>query len=110
MNLFRLLTVYLKPVLPQTASLAEAFLGVSPLAWGDAATLLPAGHRIQEYRHLLGRVEQKQLDQLFDLGAAADKTSGAAPSISIEEFSKLDLRVARIARAEEVLGEGPRNA
>src|SRR2546421_3750667 len=65
-NLFRLLTVYLKPVLPQTAAQAEAFLGVSPLAWADTATLLPAGHRIEEYRHLLGRVEQKQLDQLFD--------------------------------------------
>ena len=103
-NLFRLLTVYLKPVLPQTAAQAEAFLGVSPLAWADTATLLPAGHRIEEYRHLLGRVEQKQLDQLFDLGAAADKRSGAAPSISIEEFSKLDLRVARIARAERVEG------
>src|SRR5256885_9371715 len=103
-NLFRLLTVYLKPVLPQTAAQAEAFLGVSPLAWADTATLLPAGHRIQEYRHLLGRVEQKQLDQLFDLGAAADKTGGAPPSISIEEFSKLDLRVARIARAERVEG------
>ena len=103
-NLFRLLTVYLKPVLPQTAAQAEAFLGVSPLAWADTATLLPAGHRIEEYRHLLGRVEQKQLDQLFDLGAAADKRSGAAPSISIEEFSKLDLRVARIARAECVEG------
>jgi methionyl-tRNA synthetase len=103
-NLFRLLTVYLKPVLPQTAAQAEAFLGVSPLAWADTATLLPAGHRIEEYRHLLGRVEQKQLDQLFDLGAAADKRSAAAPSISIEEFSKLDLRVARIARAERVEG------
>ena len=49
-------------------------------------------------------MEQKQLDQLFDLGAAADKTGGAPPSISIEEFSKLDLRVARIARAERVEG------
>jgi methionyl-tRNA synthetase len=103
LNLFRLLTIYLKPVLPGTAAQAEGFLGVSPLTWRDAATLLPAGHRIREYRHLLGRVEQKQLDQLFDAGAAG-KPSGAVESISIAEFSKLDLRVARIARAERVEG------
>ena len=102
-NLFRLLTIYLKPVLPETAAQAEGFLGVSPLTWRDAATLLPAGHRIHDYRHLLGRVEQKQLDQLFDAGGAG-KASGAVETISIDEFNKLDLRVARIARAERVEG------
>src|SRR6266699_2425510 len=54
-NLFRLLTIYLKPVLPQTAAEAERFLNVAPLQWSDAGTLLPAGHRINEYRHLLNR-------------------------------------------------------
>src|SRR3954467_4251654 len=103
LNLFRLLTIYLKPVLPDTAAQAERFLALAPLAWKDAAKLLPAGHRIGEYRHLLGRVEQKQLDQLFDV-AAAPKASEQAPSISIDEFNKLDLRVARIARAESVEG------
>ncbi len=49
-NLFRLLTIYLKPVLPQTAAEAERFLNVAPLQWSDAGTLLPAGHRISEYR------------------------------------------------------------
>src|SRR5437763_10499716 len=102
-NLFRLLTIYLKPVLPETAAQAEGFLGVPPLTWRDAATLLPAGHRIHDYRHLLGRVEQKQLDQLFDVGAAG-KASRAVETISIDEFNKLDLRVARIARAERVEG------
>src|SRR5947209_7922048 len=65
-NLFRLLTIYLKPVLPQTAAEAERFLNVAPLQWSDAGALLPAGHRINEYRHLLNRVDEKQLDQLFD--------------------------------------------
>jgi methionyl-tRNA synthetase len=102
-NLFRLLTIYLKPVLPDTAAQAERFLSVAPLAWTDAAKLLPAGHRIGEYRHLLGRVEQKQLNQLFE-APAAPKASEQAPSISIDEFNKLDLRVARIARAESVEG------
>ena len=103
-NLFRLLTIYLKPVLPETAAQAERFLGVPALAWSEAAKLLPAGHCIGEYRHLLGRVEQKQLDQLFDSAGSAAQASAATPSIGIDEFNKLDLRVARIARAESVEG------
>src|SRR4051812_8951633 len=100
-NLFRLLTIYLKPVLPDTAAQAERFLGVAPLGWRDAASVLGGGHHINEYRHLLGRVEQKQLDQLFELPTSM---TGTAQTISIDEFSKLDLRVARIARAERVEG------
>ena len=103
LNLFRLLTIYLKPVLPDTAAQAEKFLGVAPLAWRDAAAPLAAGHRINEYRHLLGRVEQKQLDRLFEPPAATPAAAGAQ-TISIDEFSKLDLRVARITRAERVEG------
>jgi methionyl-tRNA synthetase len=103
-NLFRLLTIYLKPVLPETAAQAERFLRVASLQWRDAASLLPAGHRIDEYRHLLGRVEQKQLDQLFGAASAAPQTPAAVQTISIEEFGRLDLRVARITRAERVEG------
>jgi methionyl-tRNA synthetase len=109
LNVFRLLTIYLKPVLPQTAAQAERFLGVAPLQWKDAAELLPAGHRIEEYRHLLGRVDEKQLDRLFDAGSAQPSSAPhgekAVPdSISIDAFNKLDLRVARITRAERVEG------
>jgi methionyl-tRNA synthetase len=98
-NLFRLLTIYLKPVLPQTAAEAERFLNVAPLQWSDAGTLLPAGHRISEYRHLLNRVEEKQLDQLFEA-----KEQAVSETISIDDFNKLDLRVAKIARAEVLEG------
>jgi methionyl-tRNA synthetase len=101
LNLFRLLTIFLKPVLPDTAAQAERFLGLAPLGWRDAASLLGGGHRINEYRHLLGRVEQRQLDQLFELPRSM---TGTAQTISIDDFGKLDLRVARIARAERVEG------
>jgi len=107
LNLFRLLTLYLKPVLPQTAAQAERFLRVAPLAFQDAATLLPAGHRIDEYRHLLGRVDAKQLDRLFDTAAippAAAAKENPVTSINIDTFGQLDLRIARIARAEAVEG------
>jgi methionyl-tRNA synthetase len=118
LNLFRLLTIYLKPVLPATATQAERFLNLPALGWDDARQRLPEGHRINEYRHLLGRVEQKQLEQLFDIVSVpqpstpqrhAEKQQHAAKEhtvepISIDDFSKLDLRVARIARAERVEG------
>jgi methionyl-tRNA synthetase len=118
-NLFRVLTVYLKPVLPHLAAQAEKFLKVDPLRWSDAGGALAAGHRIDEYRHLLTRVEEKQLDRLFD---AASVPQPAAPqrhaekqqhdarehavsdTIAIEDFAKLDLRVAKVTRAEAVEG------
>src|SRR5437016_3036618 len=105
-NLFRLLTIYLKPVLPQTAAEAERFLNVAPLRWSDAGTLLPAGHRINEYRHLVNRVDEKQLDQLFDVASVprVAKEQAVSDTISIDDFNKLDLRVAKIARAEALEG------
>ena len=105
-NLFRLLTIYLKPVLPQTAAEAERFLNVAPLQWSDAGTLLPAGHRINEYRHLLNRVDERQLDQLFDVASVPQvaKEQAVSDTISIDDFNKLDLRVAKIARAEALEG------
>jgi methionyl-tRNA synthetase len=75
---------------------------VPPLSWAHARQGLPAGQRINAYHHLLGRVEQKQLDQLFEV--ASVKEPAVNQPISIDEFSKLDLRVARIARAERVEG------
>jgi methionyl-tRNA synthetase len=64
LNLFRLLTLYLKPVLPRIAADVEVFLQVPPLVWSDAGTLL-VGHRIGTYRHLVSRVERKQVDALI---------------------------------------------
>jgi methionyl-tRNA synthetase len=108
LELFRVLTVYLKPVLPKLAENAERFLNLPPLAWGDVARPLQDDHRINEYKHLLGRVEEKQLDALFTLPeekkTVDEKQTVDATTISIEDFNKLDLRVARIAHAEAVEG------
>src|ERR1700733_4611830 len=62
-NLFRLLTLLLKPVVPQSAACAEKFLNFTPLQWADSAVLLPAGHLINSYEHLLRRVDAKTLDK-----------------------------------------------
>jgi methionyl-tRNA synthetase len=104
---FRLLTLYLKPVMPALAASVEKFLNIEPLAWADAAKPLRAGHRIGKYPRLLERVEEKQLDALFDIQPAATPTKEATVSdgtISIDDFNKLDLRVAKILKAEHVEG------
>ncbi|TNF59981.1 MAG: methionine--tRNA ligase, partial [Burkholderiales bacterium] len=122
---FRLISLYLKPVLPALASQVEAFLQVEPLGFADAARLLGAGHSIGAYQHLMQRVDIKQLDALFEpqdvaptLPAApgslppegADLALGRpggeviAPTISIDDFARVDLRIAQIVGCEAVEG------
>ncbi len=113
---FRLLTLYLKPVLPALALNVEAFLKISPLVWGDAAQPLPVGHAIGDYKHLMQRADPKQVDKLFDApepAAAAPAAAEAqalpggeaiAPTITIDDFAKIDLRIAKIVACEKVEG------
>ncbi|MBN8751010.1 Methionine--tRNA ligase [Xylophilus ampelinus] len=130
---FRLLTLYLKPVMPALAQNVEAFLKIAPLQWADAEAALPAGHAIGEYKHLMQRVDAKLLDQLFELPPAAtseEKTAAApatsakaatknvakpvdpnapggealAETIGIDDFAKVDLRIAKILACESVEG------
>ena len=106
---FRLLTIYLKPVLPVLAAQVEAFLKVEPLRFADAKCELGA-HQIGEYKHLMQRVDAKQLDALFEPPADAVNAKAApggediGASIGIEEFAKVDLRIARIVACEAVEG------
>ncbi|MBL0720760.1 methionine--tRNA ligase [Piscinibacter sp. Jin2] len=118
---FRLLSLYLKPVLPALAAQVEAFLQVGPLQWAQAGQSL-AGHRIGSYSHLMQRVDPKLLDALFEAPpAAAEPTPAAAPApgaddpnrpggeaiaetITIEDFAKIDLRIAKIVDAQAVAG------
>ncbi|MBK6558364.1 methionine--tRNA ligase [Candidatus Skiveiella danica] len=107
---FRLLTTCLKPVLPALAAQVEAFLNVAPLTFDSATQRLPAGHAIGEYKHLMQRVEQKQLDALFEAPPAPEPEKilpggeEIAPVISIDDFAKIDLRIARIVACEAVEG------
>ena len=121
---FRLLTLYLKPVLPKVAEAVEAFLNVAPLGWSDVTRPLPAGHEIRPYRHLMTRIEQKLIDQLIEANKAslAPAVEAAPPAakqtpektvehpaentntISIDDFMKVELRVAKIVDAGHVEG------
>jgi methionyl-tRNA synthetase len=106
---FRLLTIYLKPVLPALAAQVETFLNVTPFTFAQAQTLLGAGHTIQTYQHLMQRVDVKQLDALFEAPepvtpALVPGGEDIAPTISIDDFAKIDLRIAQIVNCEPVEG------
>jgi methionyl-tRNA synthetase len=111
---FYRLTILLKPVLPALAKQAEAFMQVGDLSWQD---LNRAPSAISAYTHLLTRVDAKMLDALFDLpapavqGAPASETAAQdeaiealAPEIKIDDFAKIDLRIAKIVNCEHVEG------
>ena len=106
---FRILTIYLKPVLPALAAQVEAFLQVAPMQWADAQRSLGA-HAIGEYKHLMQRVDPKQLDALFEppqpAAVAVPPPGGEAiaDEIGIADFTRVDLRIARIIKAEAVAG------
>ncbi|MBT3039059.1 MAG: methionine--tRNA ligase [Candidatus Thiodiazotropha sp. (ex Ctena orbiculata)] len=120
LNLFRLLIGYLRPILPGTAEMAEAFLQIGPLTWEELRTPL-TGHQIGKFKPLMTRVDPKQIEAMLehskeDLAGqasaqtakpAADSplvTDPIADTIQFDDFAKLDLRIARIAKAEHVEG------
>ena len=119
LNAFRLITITLKPVLPALAAEVERFLNVAPFTWQDAGALLPAGQQINEYRHLMTRVDKKQIDALIEANreslaapappapvrhAEAQVHHQPTPTIAIDDFSRVDLRIAKIVDAEHVSG------
>ena len=129
---FRDLVLLLAPVLPATAEKVRGFMNLPATDWAALASPLPEGHQINAYQHLLTRVDPKQLDALFDLApteapAAASKVAAAKPAaksggpgaavqasasastsdnglISIDDFTRVDLRIALIVAAEAVEG------
>ncbi|MBK9439938.1 MAG: methionine--tRNA ligase [Comamonadaceae bacterium] len=115
---FRVLTCYLKPVLPELARQVETFLKIEPLSFANIGEPLDAGHVIGTYQHLMQRVDVKQLEALFEPPAliepaqtatttVADTKPGGediAPTISIEDFARIDLRIAKIVACQAVAG------
>lgn len=110
LQMFKVLTACLKPVLPALAKQAEEFLQCTPLTAANAAEPLPAGHTVGEYKHLMQRVDAKQLDALFEApapeAAPAQVPGGEelAPTITIDDFAKIDLRIAKIVECKAVEG------
>ena len=115
-NLFRQLVILLKPVLPNLARDAEAFLNVAPLGWADLATPL-ADHQLNPFNPLLTRIEPAKIEAMTeaskeDLAAEASKPKGngelakdpLAAEINFDAFAAVDLRIALIEKCEFVEG------
>ncbi len=126
LNLFRLLIIYLKPVLPIMAEKTEQFLNVEAFNWEHSQTPLLA-HEINKFKPLMTRVEQEHIDAMIEKSkqdltvtenALAEGTSDSkllpasgplhddpiADMISIDDFAKVDLRIAKIIKAKHVEG------
>jgi methionyl-tRNA synthetase len=125
LEMFRLLTLYLKPILPKLASEIENFLNIAPLNFSDVGHGLPAQHQINEYTHLITRIDPKQIEAMTE--ANKENLQATTPIhseqrhavhqqnetkeevkeaeyISIDDFTKVDLRIAKIVNAEHVEG------
>jgi len=105
LNLFRVLITYLQPVLPQLAADAARFLNCPELHWDALHTPL-LDHRVNKYERLMERVEegpiQAVIDNSKDSAAPTQPKLELSPEIGIEDFMRVDLRVARIVKAEAV--------
>ncbi len=124
-QLFYILSCYLKPILPETVKQIESFLNCEPLAWPTlteaqpvSSLLLPAGHAINSYKHLMTRIDAKKIEALVTanrrtltatttakpVNNAAATIESIAETIGIDDFTKVDLRIAKIVNAEHVDG------
>lgn len=131
LNLFRIIAIYLKPVLPSYVADVEALFNEKPYVWSDTGKILN-GHKINDYKHLLGRIETESITKIVEETKArfaaveAEKNSGkkgalspTVPTstqspgkenrndsntglISFQDFEKVDLRVAKVIQAEEI--------
>ena len=116
-QMFRVMTACLKPVMPAVAEAVEKLLLCDSLNFQNAALPLATGHQIGDYTHLMQRVTKEQLDALFEpqteqlqLQTATEIIvsnpcgEALAPTITIDDFAKIDLRIAKIVNCEAVEG------
>ena len=110
LNVFRILAVYLKPILPAYVANVEKLLREEPYTWDTAQTVLPAGHEIDDYEYLASQIDYKEIERIMEETkssggpAPADSGDETAGIITIDDFAKIDMRVAEIVEAEDVEG------
>lgn len=108
-NLYRMLIGFLKPIVPSLTERSEEFLNAGPLTW-DNITQPLLSHRLAKFGRLLNRIELKTFNEMIEAGAEktiddeADEPEADSSEIQIDDFLKVDLRVARIVHAEIVDG------
>jgi len=116
LEMFRLLSLYLKPVLPKLVGEVEKFLNIAPLTWASVDDSFITGHQINNYEHLITRIDPKQIEAMTEVNkenltatpaASPVLASSGTPEveyITIDDFTKIDLRIAKIVNAEHVEG------
>jgi methionyl-tRNA synthetase len=112
-NAVRILTIYLKPILPKFAEKVEKFLNVGKLKFADVETRLE-NHKINVFERLFERIDGKQVDAMMEESkqtqspkpapVQAPSSEAFKPECSIEDFGKIDLRIAKVLKAEKVEG------
>ena len=120
LNLFRQLAVYLSPVLPELAVKCGELLGEEITSWDQSKEPL-VGSAVSKFKRMMDRVQPEDLTKMIDESkelAAEDNAAGEQPTfndsdqplkdepladeITIDDFAKVDLRVARVVSAEHV--------
>ena len=122
LEMFRLLSLYLKPVLPKLVGEVEKFLNIAPLTWASVDNSFITEHQINNYEHLITRIDSKAIEAMTEANkenliatpqVSEPTVSKVAPVaaalpeaeyISIDDFTKVDLRIAKIVNAEHVEG------
>jgi methionyl-tRNA synthetase len=110
-NAVRILTIYLKPILPKYAEKVEHFLNVEPLGFADIEAVLE-NYKINDFERLFERIDEKQVDAMIEESketqtpqpAATEPAEPFKTECTIDDFAKIDLRIAKVIKAEKVEG------
>jgi methionyl-tRNA synthetase len=107
LNLFRVLMTYLKPVLPEMAKQAEDFLNIDVFNWADLKHPLTK-HQINKFKPLMSRIEDEQINAVIEASKQTtvqeEQEKEDDNMIQIDDFTKIDLRIAKIVKAQHVEG------
>jgi len=110
-NAVRILAIYLKPVLPKYAEKVERFLNIDNLCFADTGKLLE-NHKINDFKRLFERIDETQVNAMVEESKETQSPQPAAtgpaepfkPECTIEDFAKIDLRIAKVIKSEPVEG------
>ncbi|MBC8468205.1 MAG: methionine--tRNA ligase [Planctomycetes bacterium] len=118
-NAVHILTIYLKPIMPKYAEKVEKFLNVDKLSFENVETVLE-NHKINKFKRLVERIDEKQVNAMIEESkegsvpaesqtestqpTAGESTEPFKPECTIEDFAKIDLRIAKVIKAEAVEG------
>jgi methionyl-tRNA synthetase len=110
-NAVRILAIYLKPILPKYTQKVQRFLNVDTLNLSDLEAMLE-DRKINDFERLFERIDEKQVNAMVEESketqapqpAATEPVKQFKPECTIEDFAKIDLRIAKVIKAEKVDG------